>query len=221
MRLIVRAEVPDRVPGGSPSQGLDSCGDKIESVLRRDAETLYYAMREAVRTSPDSFLKTVEDVDAEPSDYWINEVRSAKWAVAQHGIEVVAIAASKHPDPEMDKEDPATTRYIESVWVAPDLRRRRLGERLIKYLLTAEYWNNLCIKQFVLWVYATNASAMGLYEYIGFVRTPERNVGARTEIKYRLDFNPEVHTTMGLVMNGDRRQDQFHRGVTYRVLGQP
>jgi ribosomal protein S18 acetylase RimI-like enzyme len=193
----------------------------VSSVLRWDAEILYCAMREAVSTSPGSFLKTVEDVDAEPPGYWVNEVRSSKWAVAQSEGEVVGVAASKRPDPGMDTEDPATARYISSVWVAPGLRRKRLGERLIKYLLTTEYWNNLHIAQFVLWVYATNETAMSLYEHIGFVRTPERNVGVRTEIKYRLDFNPEVHTTIGLVANGAHRHDPLHRGVTYRLLGQP
>lgn len=194
---------------------------KASSALRWDAEILHYVIREAVRTSPDSFLKTVEDVDAESPDYWVNEIRSSRWAVAQRGGEVVGVAASKHPDPGMDSEDPDTARYIESVWVTPGLRRKRLGERLIKYLLTTEYWSNQRIRQFVLWVYATNSSAMKLYEHIGFVRTPEKNVGTRTEIKYCLDFNPEVHTTIGLVANGAQRQDQLHRGVTYRVLGQP
>lgn len=193
----------------------------MSSVLRADAETLHCVMREAVRSSPGSFLRTVEDVDAVPPDYWINEVRSAKWAVAQRGGEVVGLAASKHPNPEIDREDPATARYIESVWVTPGLRRRRLGERLIKYLLTAEYWSNQSIRQFVLWVYVSNAAAMRLYEHIGFVKTPERNVGARTEVKYRLDFNPEVHTTISLVPHGTRLLDQLHRGVTYRVLGHP
>jgi ribosomal protein S18 acetylase RimI-like enzyme len=194
---------------------------KASSALRWDAEILHYAMREAVSTSPDSFLKTAEELDAEPPDYWVAEVQSAKWAVVRHGGEVVGVAASKRPHPDMDREDPATSRYIESVWVAPGLRRKRVGERLIKYLLTAEYWSNLHITQFVLWVYATNVSAMRLYEHIGFVRTPEKNVGARTEIKYRLDFNPEVHTTIGLAANGAQRHDQLHRGVTYRLLGQP
>ena len=166
-----------------------------------------------------SFLKTVEELDAEPPDYWIAEVKSAKWAVAERGGEVVGVAVSKRPHPDMDNEDPATSRYIESVGVAPGLRRRRVGERLIKYLLTAEYWSNLYITQFVLWVYETNVSAMRLYEHIGFARTPEKNVGARTEIKYRLDFNPEVHTTIGLAATGAQRHDQLHRGVTYRLLG--
>jgi ribosomal protein S18 acetylase RimI-like enzyme len=194
---------------------------KVSSALRWDAEILRSAMCNAVRTSSDSFLKTLAELDAEPPDYWVAEIKSAKWAVAQRGGEVVGVAASKRPNPDIDGEDPATSRYIESVWVAPGLRRRRIGERLVKYLLTAEYWNNPYIKQFVLWVYKTNEPAMRFYEYIGFAGTPETNVGIRTEIKYRLDFNPEVHTTIGLTASRVQRQDQLHRGVTYRVLGQP
>lgn len=193
---------------------------QTNSALRSDADTLRYAMRDAVGTSPGSFLRTVADVDAEPPDYWANEIRSSKWAVAQHGGKVVGIAAGKRPNPKVDSEDPATARYIESVWIAPGLRRRRLGERLIKYLLTAEYLDNHYIRQFLLWVYATNHPAMRLYEHIGFVPTQEINVGTRTEIKYRLDFNPELHTTICLLAHGARRQDLLYRGVTYRVLGQ-
>jgi ribosomal protein S18 acetylase RimI-like enzyme len=189
------------------------------SGLQADAEILRYAMREAVRTSPGSFLKSVAEVEAEPLDYWVSEIRSSTWAVVQRAGHVVGVAGSKRPDPDMDKEDPATARYIESVWVAPGLRRKRFGERLIKYLLTVEYWNNHCIKQFLLWVYTNNPSAIRLYEHIGFVRTPEMNAGTRTEIKYSLDFNPEMHTTLELVANAPHGQDQFHRGVTYRVLG--
>ncbi len=190
------------------------------SALPSDADILRYALRQAVGTSPSFFLRTVADVDAEPPEYWANEIRSSKWAVAQHGGKIVGIAAGKRPDPKVDSEDPATARYIESVWIAPGLRRRRLGERLVKYLLTAEYLDNHFIRQFLLWVYTTNAPAMRLYEHIGFVPTPERNVGTRTEIKYRLDFNPEVHTTIGLLAHGAHRQELLHRGVTYRVLGQ-
>jgi len=190
------------------------------SALRSDADILRYAMRDAVGTSAGSFLRTVADVDAEPPEYWSNEIRSSKWTVAQHGGQVVGIAAGKRPNPAMDSEDPATARYIESVWIAPGLRRRRLGERLIKYLLTAEYLDNHCIRQFLLWVYVTNDPAMRLYEHIGFVPTREMNVGTRTEIKYCLDFDPELHTTIGLRAHGVHRHDLLYRDVTYRVLGQ-
>jgi ribosomal protein S18 acetylase RimI-like enzyme len=190
------------------------------SPLRSDADILRDAMRDAVGTSPGSFLRTVADVDAEPPEYWAKEIRSSKWTVAQHGGKVVGIAAGKRPNPAMDSEDPATARYIESVWIAPGLRRRRLGERLIKYLLTAEYLDNHYIRQFLLWVYLTNDPAMRLYEHIGFVPTREINAGTRTEIKYCLDFNPELHTTIGLRAHGAHRHDLLYRDVTYRVLGQ-
>src|SRR5882724_2588760 len=149
-----------------PRKALSHMETKVNSALRWDAEILHSAMCKAVDTSPNSFLKTVEELDAEPPDYWITQIQSAKWAVAQRGGEVVGVAASKRPNPDIDREDPATSRYIESVWVAPGLRRRRLGERLIKYLLAAEYWSNPDIKQFVLWVYETNEPAMRLYEHI-------------------------------------------------------
>src|ERR1700761_6167830 len=207
-------------PASYRGAGLNRMEKKTSSALRSDAEILCNAMRDAVSSSPGSFSRTVADVDAEPPEYWANEIRSSKWAVAQHGGKVVGIAAGKRPDPQWDSEDPATARYIESVWVAPGLRRRRLGERLIKYLMTAEYLDNHYLRQFLLWVYTTNDPAMRLYEHIGFVRTREMNVGPRTEIKYRLDFNPELHTTIGLRAHGAHRQDRLYRGVSYRVLGQ-
>jgi ribosomal protein S18 acetylase RimI-like enzyme len=200
--------------------GLNRMENKLSVALHSDAVTLRDAMRQAVSTSPGSFLRTVADVNAETPEYWASEIRSSKWAVAQQGGKVVGIAAGKHPNPNIDMEDPATSRYIESVWVAPGLRRRRLGERLIKYLLTAEYLDNHHIRQFLLWVYATNDPAMRLYEHIGFVPTREMNVGTRTEIKYRLDFNPELHTTIRLLGHGTHRHDLLYRDVTYRVLGQ-
>ena len=67
----------------------------IDFLLAPLREHLHDAMREAVRTSPDSFLKTVADVDAEPPDYWIAEIRSSNWAVAQRGGKVVGMGHSR------------------------------------------------------------------------------------------------------------------------------
>jgi ribosomal protein S18 acetylase RimI-like enzyme len=186
-----------------------------------DALILRAVMCEAVRTSPEAFLKTEAEYTTKLPEYWANELQSAKWAVVERAGEVIGVAASKLPHPRLDREDPATARYIESLWVKPWLRRRRLGERLLKYLLTAEYWDNQHIREFLLWVFPENKSAMRLYEHLGFAQTLERNEEPRPEIKYRLDFIPELHTTIGLVTNLARRHDQLHRGVTYRVLGQP
>jgi ribosomal protein S18 acetylase RimI-like enzyme len=191
------------------------------SALRCDAKTLNDTMRLAIDTSPEAFLRTAEDLDGRSLDYWIDEILSSTWAVALHKGEVVGVAACKRPDPHKDKENHVTARYIESVWIAPHLRGRRLGERLIKYLLMKEYRINLHIRQFLLWVFTTNSPAIRLYENMGFVRTGEsKDVFGITEVKYRLEFNPEVNMAIRSEVNeAVRRQVQRQYGVTYRVLG--
>jgi ribosomal protein S18 acetylase RimI-like enzyme len=192
----------------------------IISALYWDAKILRDALREAILTSPDSFLTTVEDVDTKSLDYWIGEMRSSTWAVTERQGDVVGVAAAKRPDPHKDKEDQATTRYIESVWICPDLRGRRLSERLIRYLLEAEYRKNQDIRHFLLWVFTNNSPAIRLYEDMGFVRTPDTNRGIRTEIKYHLNIDREVYAAVHLAVNdAARRQDERQYGVTYRILG--
>jgi ribosomal protein S18 acetylase RimI-like enzyme len=185
-------------------------------VLRRNAEILQDSVRKAVRTSPDSFLKTVGDVDAKGPDYWMAEIETSTWAVVERNGEVVGVAAAKRPDPDHDDDDPETSRYIESVWIAPDLRGHRLGKRLIKYLLEAEYQKSRRIKQVLLWVLTTNSAAIKLYLHMGFVRTLRKNEGIKTEIEYRLDFNRKVYAAIGLAVA--RWYDRRRYGVTYRVL---
>jgi hypothetical protein len=97
--------------------------------LSRDARMLQGALRAAIGTSPGSFLKTVEDVEAQPLGYWINEIRTSTWAVAQREAEIVGVAAGKLPDSDKDAEDQAITRYIESVrGYLPGTRRALLRQ---------------------------------------------------------------------------------------------
>ncbi|MGH3269879.1 MAG: GNAT family N-acetyltransferase [Trebonia sp.] len=187
----------------------------------QDAETLRATRREAILTSPDSFLTTLGDVDTKKLGYWIDEIQSSTWVVAQQNGKVVGMAACKPPDQGEDEESHQDSRYIESVWIDPDLRGQRLGERLIGYLMAVEFLKNLNVRQFLLWVFETNLSAISLYKRLGFVRTPGEHEGVRTEIKYRLDVNPEIHAAIrqtvgevGVVA------DKENYGVTYRVLGE-
>jgi ribosomal protein S18 acetylase RimI-like enzyme len=195
-------------------------------VLHRDAEVLRNAVRSAVISSPRSFLTTIESVEAKPLEGWVAELQSATWVVAERGgavhKQVVGVAASRHPDPDADSEDPAAARYIDSVWVAPGLRGRRVGERLLKHLLAAEHWSNPRVRQFLLWVFDDNDPAIRLYERIGFIRMLEQLMDeGKTEIKYCLDFNPEVHTMLGLFANAPQPPDRIHHTVSYRLLGRP
>jgi ribosomal protein S18 acetylase RimI-like enzyme len=204
--------------GSEPPTGIIAA-----AALRWDAEMLQDAMLEAVRTSPDSFITTVEEVKTRPLDSWIEEIRSSTWAVAQQNGQVVGIVAGKRPDPAKDAEDQADTRYIESVWIDPDLRRQGLGARLIKYLLGVEHRKNQRVRHFRLWVIVTNLNAIGLYERMGFTRTREANEREdKTEVKFRLDFDSAIYAAVVLAVNeAIRRDDRRQYGVTYRVLGEP
>ena len=204
--------------GSEPPTGITPA-----AALRWDAEMLQDAMLEAVRTSPDSFITTVEEVKTRPLDSWIEEIRSSTWAVAQQNGQVVGIVAGKRPDPAKDVEDEAVTRYVESVWIDPDLRGQGLGARLIKYLLGVEYQKNRHVRHFRLWVFVTNSNAIDLYERMGFTPTPEVNESEhKTEVKYRLDFDSTIHGAVALAVNeAARRDDRRQYGVTYRVLGEP
>jgi ribosomal protein S18 acetylase RimI-like enzyme len=198
----------------------DPRGTSAGAAIARDAKTLEDTMREAIRTSPDSFLATLVDVASKRANDWIHEIKSSTWVIAERDGKGVGVAACKPPDPSTDREDRTESRYIESVWIHPDLRGNQLGERLINYLMAAEHHKNQFVRRFLLWVFTTNSSAIKLYERLGFVQTAEQQEGIRTEIKYRLEVKsgtgarifPTVH---GAAFLADRQK----YGVTYRVLG--
>lgn len=67
----------------------------ISEELTEQAWILHQAVREAVRTSPDSFLKTLADLEAKGLDYWIDEIQSSTWVLAeQHGRSLASRPAS-------------------------------------------------------------------------------------------------------------------------------
>jgi ribosomal protein S18 acetylase RimI-like enzyme len=187
--------------------------------LYRDAKTLEVTMREAIGTSPDSFLATLVDVASKKVNDWINEIQSSTWVVAEQDGKGVGVAAGKSPERGKDIESPWDSRYIESVWITPSLRRQRLGERLITYLMAAECRKNLNIKQFLLWVFEANSPAISLYEHMKFDKTAERHEGCRPEIKYRLDVNPGNYAEICRIAD-EALADKEKYGVTYRVLGE-
>jgi ribosomal protein S18 acetylase RimI-like enzyme len=199
----------------------DPLGANAASVIFRDAKTLEDAMRKAIGTSPDSFLTTLVDVASKQVNDWIREIQSSTWVVAERDGKGVGIAACKPPEQGKDEESDHDSRYIESVWVDPRFRGRRLGERLIRYLIAVEFQKNPGLRQFLLWVFETNSSAISLYKRMDFEFTGDRHDGSRPEIKYRLDVNPETYKdsrqTAGeaLLTNGKETY-----GVTYRVLGE-
>lgn len=197
-------------------------GASADSVIVKDATILSVTLREAILTDPGSFLTTLVDVDTKKTDYWVDQVRSSTWVVAERGEEIVGVAGCKSPDPGRDKEDHTEGRYIESVWIIPELRGKRLAERLIKYLMGAEYRKNRLVSQFLLWVFPANKSAINLYQRLGFVQIEQKKSnGVTIEVKYCLDVNhgtrPTIYETASEAALG---VDKEEYGVTYRVLGE-
>lgn len=193
----------------------------VRKATKTPEETLRDAVREAIRTSPDSFLKTLDDVEARELDYWRGEILSSTWVVAEQDGQVVGVAASKSPKRDIDEESEQDSRYIESVWIAPSLRGHKLGERLIDYLMEVEFRKNPGIRQFLLWVFDANSPAISLYKRMDFVQTHEMNEGFRTEIKYRLPISPETRPAICQTAGeAARLNDKQEYGVTYRVLGE-
>jgi ribosomal protein S18 acetylase RimI-like enzyme len=196
-------------------------GTSADSAIFGDAITLKVAIQDAIRTSPNSFLKTLADIQAKENGYWIDQIQSSTWVVAERDGRVVGVAACKSPEQGKDKESPRNSRYIESVWIHPDLRGHRLAERLIGYLMAAEFGKSPDIRQFLLWVFDTNLPAIVLYKRMNFAETPDRNEGSMTEIKYRLYVDPEtsadIRRSVGEAVLLD---DKLKHGVTYRILGE-
>lgn len=188
--------------------------------LRREAKILRSTLRKAIRSSPESFLMTTKDVDAKTLDYWMEEIQTATWVVAQRDGRVIGIVAGKHPDAGKDAEDRAYARYIESLWISPEFRGRGLAEQLIRHLVLEECRKSRTVTHFLLWVFETNLRAIRLYENMGFVLTPDKNEGIKTEIKYRLDLGT-AHTFETQSENEIVPGQRGHRHeVTFRVLGE-
>jgi ribosomal protein S18 acetylase RimI-like enzyme len=198
-----------------------------------DAEILQEAIRESVSTSPEAFLKTVSDVDGFSVEYWEKEIASSTWVVIQRGSKVVGIAVSRFPDREMDNDlNPIEARFIESVWIAPELRGNRMGERLVRFLFEVERKKSPVIKQFLLWVFDKNDRAIRLYKRMRFKGTGESQQCNRIgrielKLKYQLRFNAGVPVIGAVVKaitearnRAARRRDLRKYGVTYRILGE-
>lgn len=182
------------------------------------------AIRNSVSTSPEAFLKTLDDVDELQLHYWEKEIDSSTWALIEKGQEVVGTAVARLPHREMDQGiDPDTSRFIESVWIHPELRGHKMGERLVRFLFEMECEKNPNIKQFLLWVFDKNHRAIRLYERMGFLDTQLRNedtLGDRTELEFQLAFDLTILRTPGKAVNeAARRADLRQFGVTYRILG--
>jgi ribosomal protein S18 acetylase RimI-like enzyme len=187
-----------------------------------DAGKLKKAMREAISKSPEAFLMTIDDLQAKEPDYWESEIRSSTWAVIQRGDEVVGLAVARWPDDEKDRDvDRAAARFIESVWVHPDYRRKRLAERLLRFLFAAERAKSPGVRRFLLWVFDENEKAIRLYKRMGFTNVARQALddqSGRMELRYEYQVEPDERGARAA--SASRRNDLRRHGLVYRVLGE-
>jgi ribosomal protein S18 acetylase RimI-like enzyme len=186
-----------------------------------DAQILQRTIRKSIYTSSEAFLKTVEEVDNCGTGYWEQEIASSTWAVIQRGEDVIGVAVARRPDPEKNPDvDPPSTRFIESVWIDPELRGSHLGERLVRFLFAVEYAKSPGIREFLLWVFEKNVSAIRLYQRMGFVYDIEQKLpdgSGRIELRYRYSLKPDAAPVAAAAES--RQQGPDIHGLIYRVLG--
>jgi ribosomal protein S18 acetylase RimI-like enzyme len=180
-----------------------------------DWRVLRGAILKSLTTSPDAFLATLEQIKHQPAEFWQYKLVSATWAVVQHGSEVFGIAAAKMPADTDDYALPERARFIESVWVAPELRRRGVAQRLLTYLIDQQ--RQAGIQEFYLWVLNHNNPAAQLYDTMGFKQEVRSSLYPETQ--FLLRFDSDVVDDEELDVKGQLRAgDDRTLGITYRLL---
>lgn len=187
-------------------------------VSRSDWRILRDTVLESVATSPDSFLASAERLKKEPPDYWKDQLGSSTWAAVERGNKILGIAATKPPGELDGYASQEEARFIESVWIDPEMRGNGFGERLVAYIIEQER-SRAGIHQFYLWVFEHNTPAIRLYERMGFKRTRRASELDPPEIQFLRTFDSDVFDDGEQKLSGARRmRDRRDFGITYRLL---
>ncbi len=138
---------------------------RIEPLGIGDEERLRSIRLRALHDSPDAFGTTAEEATALPPESWTEQLAILPTFIAAIEGEDVGIVRFS-PDAERPERG-----WLISMWVAPEVRRRGVGSRLIetltKFAFTAGF------TQIELDVGDWNTSAISLYASKGFETTGE------------------------------------------------
>ena len=159
------------------SQALDASADEadrctpVEIDLLDDPRewlSLKAARLEALEDSPEAFVTTPAEEERRTPSEWMASIRWSTWAIARDEGAIVGIACLTAATESDDKR----ARFIESVWVAPEHRRKGLVRRMLWRLerearaADAEYLK--------LWVLKTNDLAYNAYLKLDFSEMPDK-----------------------------------------------
>jgi len=150
------------------SLAADARAGMCYAILREDQWTILRDIRLiALKDSPDSFLSTYDKEFDYDETRWRSEFSRGEWIIAKQDGHVVAIvgAVSGYDVPDND-------RYLEYLWVSPEVRGSGVAPSLIQTVLrrlkAAE------IGTVWLWILDGNDPARKLYDKCGFTSTGKR-----------------------------------------------
>lgn len=198
-------------------RSLDNAAPPNES--RPDWLILRDTILVSIATSPGAFMATAAQIESRPPQFWRRELRFSTWAVVQRQDEILGIAAAKSPsatDLYASREEAC---FIESVWIAPEMRGDELGQRLVTYLI--EKKRRVGVRKFYLWVFDHNTPAISLYKRMDFTQTKRfSDLPGGREIQFLREFDREVIITAEELKAdaGERERDWARSGLTYRML---
>jgi RimJ/RimL family protein N-acetyltransferase len=120
----------------------------------------------ALRESPEAFPSRYETEARWSEAQWRQLLAAATWVVAVEGGAAIGIAGLiTHPGGQ---------RYVESIWVSPTHRGRRVFRSIIAAL--ADLCRRLQLAELRMWVIEDNAAALVAYARVGFEPTGERQL---------------------------------------------
>lgn len=149
----------------SPEYGLgDEARPEIQILGPHDWSELRAARLLALADSPEAFTTSFAAEVAQPTTYWVDLLEKSTWVAACRAGLVVGIARLAGTGHALRE------RFIESVWVSVELRRRGLVRRMLGALEIAARIDGA--EWLKLWVLDTNMTAADAYEKLGFFPVP-------------------------------------------------
>jgi GNAT superfamily N-acetyltransferase len=155
-----------------------------------DWRLLRSARLAALQDSPHAFTSSYAREAAWGDLKWQRLLKTSTWVVVRDGRDVIGLAKS------VKARWRPTSRYVESVWVAPTHRRRGvLGVLLYKL---AETCRPIGVTELRLWVLVDNHAAYDAYMALHFVPIGKpqrlRALGGRCEQQFKFRISAETPT---------------------------
>jgi ribosomal protein S18 acetylase RimI-like enzyme len=141
------------------------------------------ARLQALRDSPKAFASDYAQESQWGELEWRGTFAGATWIIARKAESVIGLARS------IGEPGTPGSRHLESIWVAPEHRRRGVCRTLLRAL--AEKERQRGVTDLRLWVLEDNDGAQRAYEALGFKLTGERQfleAAGRFEQRLKLSF---------------------------------